>query len=226
LETRTNSRRYYGVGEDGHFSTHEEQEKENQTKAARFRQNCMLICDTMREDLQNAYEVEQPLQTTWNGVQYASAGEAWDASIRDNPYSYLLKPDKEAVYQCTPNDLMGTGDVKDISLTHDVNPLTGEVRELSDSEKINRKIVHDADQILNDATDINFTSNVIKEVSAQSSTPPLIKTDVQIAENFGSAATPAAPATEAAPENKSIMFAKAEPVSPFANSPLNLQSAP
>ncbi|MDD3021029.1 MAG: hypothetical protein PHX61_08645 [Alphaproteobacteria bacterium] len=211
------NRHYYDFG-SGNTDDPKDVEKEKQTKAVQFRQNCMIVCETLNSSFQEA-TTEIPAYQTWEEMvknePYKFVDDGLTCGISDDYYQDL--------YGTPPPD---TANEKDLFLTHDVNPLTGEVRELSDSEKINRKIVHDADQILSDATDINFTSNIIKEVSAQSPTPPLIKTDVKIAENFGSAATPAAPATETKPENKSIMFAKAEPASPFADSPLNFQPAP
>ncbi|HRK97818.1 MAG TPA: hypothetical protein PLE43_04980 [Alphaproteobacteria bacterium] len=202
---------YFDLGghgdEDGHSG-----ESNGESKTRKFQQNYQTMCRQISiMDKAAGWDNQPAWDAGWKDVQYKSAGEAWNDSVRNSPFAIFSQPNGGEVLQS-----------KYDPSKYDVNPVSGEVTPLTEEQKINRRVLGldgATGKIVNQSLSVNGLDQIIAEAS-QITTPKTSETPVS-SNKLDKPATPSSdPVAENSNSTQSALSAK--PASPFANSPMNI----
>lgn len=222
---------YFDFSGDRDDDLSEEEKAEHKAEQMRrFRENYESMCDMIDEALGLDDEPDPLMEwmndTNWNsGFEY----QTWDEMVDDRPDLFVDDGFTCGITQLLRDELYGPEEDSILAplpepepepayLTYDVNPLTGETTELSDDQKISRRIAYDADQLVQQSTSLTMVDDIIKDVSRQaaksatSTTPPAIQTDLDLSGSFKTASTAAPEPVDAGPSADTPEVAATQPI--------------
>lgn len=213
---------YFDFTGDNDGLTEEEREEIEFERMRQFRENCETICEII-DDALGVDDDYDPLMDWRHDTDWDSDFEyqTWDELVDQNPDLFVDTGFTCGITEALRDELYGTefGSVYEPEpepayLTYDINPVTGEQTELTQEQKIDRRIAYDADQTVKQATSLTMVDDIIKDVSRQAATQPtspsLISTDLNLTESFTTATTAPAPSDDPAPTEPDV--ATAQPV--------------
>lgn len=200
--------------------TEEEKKELEEERMRQFRENYTSMCEMIDEAL-GLDDDSDPLMEWMNDTDWDSGFEyqTWDEMVDQNPDLFVDNGFTCGITAMLRDELYGSEfdswlaplpepEPEPAYLTYDVNPVTGEKTELSEDQKISRKIAYDADQIVQQSTSLTMVDDIIKDVSrkaaTQTASAPLIQTDLNLTESFATATTAPAPTDDPAPNEPEV----------------------
>lgn len=150
----------YLKGLSGTSHSREDEEKAEQRRkqtCETFRFAIQEICSTIDE----ISAPDQEFRTSWNGVEYASSGEAWNASIQQNPFTAFSRSLSDTL-ECTPETLFkeNSGSI--------LNP-ESQLMTVSADGKPAQDVYKNVNQSVQSTFDLNMVDKTIAKVSADAS---------------------------------------------------------